>query len=318
VAVNAQTYLDQASKVIDVRKAQIVRNSEWLSGMTLSDFLKLAAKCTVAQMLVRDDFAKRYGENKPIFLHELFYPLMQGYDSVMIDADIELGGTDQRFNNLMGRELQLAYGKKVPQMVLLMPLLEGTDGKIKMSKSYPEHCINLTDAPNDMYGKLMSIPDELIERYEALLTPITAEQLAEQMALMKKPVEEGGLHPRDVKAHLAKWLVGQYYGAEEAEGAEQHFVNLFKNKQLPDEMPEATLTGGTEHHLPTLMVEQGLAPSKGEARRLIQGGGVRLIEGDGQTEGEKVTEPDAMVSRPSGTSLVLQVGKRKFIRLHFS
>ncbi|MBY0403390.1 MAG: tyrosine--tRNA ligase [Cyanobacteria bacterium] len=322
VKINSQTYLDKASKVNDLRKAQVVRNSEWLSGMQLPDFLKLAAKVTVAQILVRDDFSKRYGDNKPIYLHELFYPLMQGYDSVMIDADIELGGTDQRFNNLMGRELQLAYGKKVPQMVLLMPLLEGTDGIVKMSKSYPEHCINITDAPEDMYGKMMSIPDELIVRYERLLTPINHDQLAEQEQLMKKPADQGGLNPRDVKAHLAKWLVTQYYSQEEGEAAEQHFINLFKNKELPTEMPEIVLAPLVETHLPGLMVDYQLAPSKGEARRLIQGGGVRLIPIERHSleklgEGEKVQEPDFQLVGQPGSSWVLQVGKRKFLRIHF-
>lgn len=316
VKANAQTYLDQASKVVDIAKAKIVRNSEWLSGMQLPEFLKLAAKATVAQLMVRDDFAKRYGENKPIFLHELFYPLMQGYDSVMIEADIELGGTDQRFNNLMGRELQLAYGKKVPQMVLLMPLLEGTDGKIKMSKSYPEHCINLTDRPEEMFGKLMSVPDEMITRYEGLLTKISQKELDEKTAKLGKPVSEGGLNPRDAKATLAKWIVAQYYTEAEADAAEQHFINLFRNKQLPDDMPEITLAAGTEHHLPTLIVEHQLAPSKGEARRLVQGGGVRLIEGEA-VEGSKVTDPDFQLTGTAGQTLVLQVGKRKFIRIHF-
>jgi tyrosyl-tRNA synthetase len=193
IQVNAQTYLEQAGKVIDVRKAQVVRNSEWLSKMQLADFLKLAAKVTAAQILVREDFATRLKENRPISLHELFYPLMQGYDSVVIDADIELGGSDQRFNNLMGRELQLAYGReRAPQMVLLMPLLEGTDGKIKMSKSYPEHCINLTDDPENMFGKLMSIPDELIPRYELLMGLLIETQIEEQVRQM----QNGELNPR--------------------------------------------------------------------------------------------------------------------------
>lgn len=313
IQVNAQTYLDQAGKVVDVKKAEIVRNSHWLSGMQLPDLLRLAAKVTVAQMMVRDDFAKRYGENKPIYLHELFYPLMQGYDSVEIEADIELGGTDQRFNNLMGRELQLAYGKKVPQMVLLMPLLEGTDGKVKMSKSYPEHCINLTDTPEDMFGKLMSVPDEMIARYEELLTLIAPDVLKEKVDGMA----QGRLNPRDVKAQMGKTVVAQYYDSAAAEAAEQHFINLFKKKELPTEMPEKSIPAGTEVHLPTLMVDEAMAPSKGEARRLIQGGGVRLYA-NAEGEGVKVTDPDHMLKGEAGTALILQVGKRKFIRLIFS
>ena len=171
---NAQTYLDQAGKIIDVNKAKIVRNSEWFNDLSLGDMLKLAGKVTVAQILARDDFNKRYTQNQPIHLHELYYPLMQGYDSVVLQSDIELGGTDQRFNILMAREMQTAYGGESQQMAMLMPLLEGTDGKTKMSKTYPDHCINITDPPNEMFGKIMSIPDDLLLRYEELLTPIKA------------------------------------------------------------------------------------------------------------------------------------------------
>lgn len=307
VKINAQTYLDQAGKVIDVRRARILRNSQWLSGMQLGDFLKLAAKATVAQILAREDFAKRYGENKPISLHELFYPLMQGYDSVEIDADIELGGTDQRFNNLMGRELQQAYGREAhPQMVLLMPLLEGTDGKVKMSKSYPENCINLTDTPEDMYGKIMSIPDGMIGRYEFLLGLLTEQQLQEQMAQM----QAGHLNPRDVKSHLGKYIVSLYHAQEDAEAAEQGFIARFKNKEIPTEMPEAVLPAGQAINLATLLADQGLLPSRNEARRMIQGGGVRL-------DGEKVEDAEFALIGNVGQSCVLQAGKRKFLRVSF-
>ncbi|MDX2085151.1 MAG: tyrosine--tRNA ligase [Candidatus Melainabacteria bacterium] len=317
VLANAQTYLDQAAKVLDVRKAEIVRNSQWLSPMTLNDFLRLAAKVTVAQIMVRDDFQKRYAENRPIALHEIFYPLMQGYDSVMVRADIELGGTDQRFNNLMGRELQQAYATASdpqpmePQMVLLMPLLEGTDGKTKMSKSYPEHCINLTDSPSEMYGKLMSIPDAMIIRYEALLTPVTAEQVAQHQRAMQLPAAQGGINPRDLKAMLAKWMVGQYHSQEAATEAETQFVQQFRNKEIPQEIPETTLNANMPHKLIDVMADYELAPSKTEARRLIQGGGVKL---DGQN---KVTDPEAVLNGAEGQSVVLQVGKRKFLRLYF-
>ncbi len=316
VQANAQTYLDQAGRVIDVRKARIVRNSEWFKDMHLGDFLKLAAKATVAQILDREDFAKRYGEQKPIYLHEMFYPLMQGYDSVALDADIELGGTDQRFNNLMGRELQTVYGQPHPQMVLLMPLLEGTDGKVKMSKSYPEHCINITDSPPEMFGKLMSVPDEMIPRYQTLLTPLTEAQVKDH----ERQMQDGTLNPRDVKAHLAKWIIAQYYGQVEAEAAEQHFVNLFKNKQVPEDMPEILLSADTPYSLCALMAEREMAASKSEAKRLIQGGGVRLIpagEREGEQEGQKVADPDAQIQFPATTQYVLQVGKRKFLRLNF-
>lgn len=322
IEVNAQTYLDQAGKIIDVRKAIIRRNSEWLKGMRLKEFLELSAQVTVAQMLARDDFAKRYQEGLPLSVHELFYPMMQSYDSVEIEADIELGGTDQRFNNLLGREMQLAYWRlrgvekhNPPQMVLLMPLLEGTDGKVKMSKSYPEHCINLTDVPEEMYGKLMSIPDEMIPRYESLLTPMTEAQIEQQMAMMGKPPEQGGLNPRDVKAYMAKWVVGQFHGPEAGDRAEQAFIQQFRNKALPDDIPEITLPASTDHHLPTLLSEHELAASKGEARRLIEGGGVKLhLEGDVQ---EKITDADFQLNRSAGTALVLQAGKRRFLRIRF-
>jgi tyrosyl-tRNA synthetase len=309
VQANAATYLEQASKVIDVDKAEIVRNSSWLSPLTLGDFLKLAAKVTVAQILTREDFHKRYNEGRPIALHEMFYPLMQAYDSVMINADIELGGTDQRFNNLLGRELQLAYGlpdsQPEPQMVLLMPLLEGTDGKVKMSKSYPEHCINLTDAPGEMFGKMMSMPDILIQRYEMLLTPMQPEQLTEQARLM----DSGQLNPRDVKVELAKWLITTYYGREAAFQAEADFVARFRDNQLPDDMPEVTLPVGTSLPLTALMADFELAPSKAEARRLIQGGGVRINQ-------HKVADPDTIFEViPQDGPWVLQVGKRRFLKI---
>lgn len=307
VQTNAQTYLDQAGKIIDVRKAKIIRNSEWLSGMKLEDFLKLAAKVTAAQILAREDFDTRLKENRPISLHELFYPLMQGYDSVEVDADIELGGSDQRFNNLMGRELQIAYGRtKDAQMVLLMPLLEGTDGKVKMSKSYPENCINLTDSAEDMYGKLMSISDEMISRYELLLNLLSDEQLQEQ----EQQIQAGLINPRDIKMHLAKFLVSQYHSPDEAERSEQAFITKFQKRDIPEDIPIVTLSANTPMVLTTFMTEQQLAPSKNEARRLIQGGGVKL-------DGEKVSDTEAQLSYEAGKSVVLQVGKRKFLRLNF-
>jgi tyrosyl-tRNA synthetase len=286
-----------------------VQNSEWLSDMRLDDFLKLAAKVTAAQILAREDFDTRLKENRPISLHELFYPLMQGYDSVQIDADIELGGSDQRFNNLMGRDLQVAYGRthKDSQMVLLMPLLEGTDGKIKMSKSYPDNCINLTDSAEDMYGKLMSIPDAMIARYEILLNLLSEEQLQEQ----QDQIQSGAVNPRDIKMHLAKFLVSQYHSVEETEAAEQAFITKFQKRDIPDDLPELQVSAGSPLSLTTLMIDQQMAPSKNEARRLIQGGGVKL-------DGEKVTELEHALNYATGSSVVLQVGKRRFLRLNFN
>jgi tyrosyl-tRNA synthetase len=312
VAANAQTYLDQAGKIIDVEKASIVRNSTWLHQMHLGDWLKLAANVTVAQILAREDFAKRYEAQQAIALHELFYPLMQGYDSVMVDADIELGGTDQRFNNLMGRELQGAYKPQRPaQLVLLMPLLEGTDGVVKMSKSYPEHCINLTDPPEDMYGKMMSIPDGLLSRYQQLLTPVSPDVLQEQEARVGLPKDQGGIHPRDVKAYLAKWVVGIYHGQEAATRAEQDFIQRFQQRGLPQDMPTVQRPADVPTSLVTLMVDTGLAPSRAEARRLITGGGVRL---NGE---EKVADPATMLTGQQGQTTVVQVGRRKYVQIVF-
>lgn len=306
VRQNAQTYLSQAEKVIDVRKAKIVFNSEWLRDLNLGDFLRLASQVTVAQILAREDFSTRLRENQPIALHELFYPLMQGYDSVMLDADIELGGTDQRFNNLMGRELQIAYGREAdPQMVLLMPLMEGTDGKVKMSKSYPEHCINLTDSAEDMLGKMMSIPDSLLPRYELLMGLMDEEQLKDQAEQIA-----GGVNPRDIKMNLAKYLVSQYHSPEAAEQAEEAFIARFQKREIPDEMPEVALVAQLPHDLAALMVAHELASSRNEARRLIQGGGVKV-------DGQKIESPDATLLATAGASQVLQVGKRKFLRLQF-
>ncbi len=313
VEANAETYLAQAGKILDLRKLKIVRNNDWFKDMGLSDFLQLASRATVAQILERDDFNKRYTGQKPIYLHEIFYPLMQGYDSVVIESDIELGGSDQRFNNLMGRELQTAYSNDTvnPQLVLLAPILEGTDGKVKMSKSYPEHCINFTDSPDEFYGKMMSIPDELITRYERLLTPMTEEQIKIQAELLKTPLDDGGLHPRDVKSNLAKWLITQFHSMDDAEKAEQAFIKQFRNKEIPDDIPEKALQGGQDYPLLDLLAENGLAPSKSEARRLIKGGGVKL-------NGEKVADEALILNYASGTELVIQVGKRRFLKALFS
>jgi tyrosyl-tRNA synthetase len=218
-----------------------------------------------------------------------------------------LGGSDQRFNNLMGRELQMSYGRtRDAQMVLLMPLLEGTDGKVKMSKSYPENCINLTDNAEEMYGKLMSIPDAMIVRYELLLNLLSPEQLLEQ----EQQMQSGEVNPRDLKMHLAKFLVSQYHSPEDAERGEQAFITKFQKREIPEDIPELSLTSGANPALVSLMIEQQLAPSKNEARRLIQGGGVKL-------DGEKVSDVEVTLSYPSGASVVLQVGKRKFLRLNF-
>ena len=202
---NAKTYFEQMSKVIDVTKAEVTNNADWLHKLSFTELLQLAGKVTVAQMMTRDDFAKRYADGRPIAIHEFFYPLMQAYDSVAIDADIELGGTDQRFNTLLGRDIQSAYGKKYPQLVVLLPLLEGTDGVVKMSKTYPEHCISLTDTAKDMFGKLMSIPDNMITRYYSLLTNATKEELE----TYDRQIADGSINPRNIKMQLAYQITVQ-------------------------------------------------------------------------------------------------------------
>jgi tyrosyl-tRNA synthetase len=319
VLVNAQTYLDQASKIINLEKAEIVRNSVFFNEMGLQGLLQLTAQVTVAQILARDDFSKRYAQNTPIALHEFLYPLMQAYDSVMVRADLELGGSDQRFNNLLGREMQLAYAKLRgedpaginPQLVLLLPLLEGTDGKVKMSKSYPENCINLTDSPSEMFGKLMSIPDAMILRYETLLAQLPEQQLKQHADMLADP-EGYGINPREMKVGLAKFIVASFHSGEAAELAEQGFNAQFRDKALPTDIPEYSLAADAQHPLVELLVETGLAPSKSEARRLIQGGAVKL---NGET---KMADLLATLSGKRAESLVLQAGKRKFIRLVFS
>jgi len=296
VEYNAQTYFDQMSKVVDIESAEIVNNADWLHKMQLTDLLKLASKVTVAQMMTREDFKKRYEEAKPISIHEFFYPLMQAYDSVEIDADIELGGTDQRFNILLGRDIQAAYGRKDYQHAMLLPLLEGTDGVIKMSKSYPEHCISITEEPKNMYGKLMSIPDTLISRYYMLLTDISTEELKKIEERIKTE------NPRDIKMQLAFTITKEYHGEEAALQAQNEFINVVQNKGVPADVPEYALN--SEKPVVDLLVELNFTASKGEAKRLIQQGAVKF-------ENEKISDINAVISSKG----VLQAGKRKFMKL---
>ncbi len=299
VEENAKTYFEQMSKVLDTSKAEVVNNADWLHPMQLTDLLKLASNVTVAQMMTRDDFAKRYAEGKPISIHEFFYPLMQAYDSVAIDADIELGGTDQRFNVLLGREIQTAYGKPNPQMVMLLPLIEGTDGVVKMSKTYPEHCISLTDSAKDMYGKVMSIPDTLIVKYYSLLTDISDAEL--------KTVEERlkTENPRNIKMELAYTITRQYNSEEETKKAQDEFVNVVQNKGIPEDIETYEIK--EEKNILDLLVELKFVTSKGEAKRLIAGGGVKI-------NNEKISDTAFVVKQPS-EPVVLQAGKRKYMRL---
>ena len=300
VEENAKSYFEQMSKVVDVTKAEVTNNADWLHKMSFTDLLKLASQITVAQMMTRDDFAKRYAEGRPISVHEFFYPLMQAYDSVAIDADIELGGTDQRFNTLLGRQIQEAYGKKYPQMVMLLPLIEGTDGVVKMSKTYPEHCISLTDSAKDMFGKLMSIPDTLIVKYFMLLTDVSEEELKNIENSLKDP----SVNPRDLKLKLAYTITEEYHGKNGADQAQAEFINVVSNKGLPSDIEEIKVEQGK--NILDLLVELKFVQSKGEAKRLIQGGGVKI-------DGEKIA--DMMYSVQFDESVILQAGKRKFAKL---
>ena len=301
VEENAKTYFEQMSKVLDISDAEVVNNADWLHKMSFTELLQLAGKVTVAQMMTRDDFAKRYSEGKPIAIHEFFYPLMQAYDSVAIDSDIELGGTDQRFNTLLGRDIQSAYGKKYPQLVMMLPLLEGTDGVVKMSKTYPEHCISLTDSPKDMFGKLMSIPDTLITRYYSLLTDVSQEELVK----MDEQIASNSINPRDIKMKLAYMVTEEYHGKEGADKAQEDFINVVSNKGIPDDIESVKIDSDGVNIL-DLLVRLGFVQSKGEAKRLIQGGGVKL-------DGEKLSDM-AFVVKPN-MDAVLQAGKRKFAKL---
>lgn len=300
VEENAKSYFEQMSKVVDVTKAEVTNNADWLHKMSFIELLKLSAQVTVAQMMTRDDFAKRYAEGRPISVHEFFYPLMQAYDSVAIDADIELGGTDQRFNTLLGRDIQAAYGKKYPQMVMLLPLLEGTDGVVKMSKTYPEHCISLTDSAKDMFGKLMSIPDTLITRYYELLTDISDEELKS----IDESIKSNSINPRDIKLKLAHTITEEYHGKDGADKAQAEFINVVSNKGIPEDIAEVKIDSGKS--IIDVLVDLKFVQSRGEAKRLIQGGGVKL-------DGEKISDMAYIVN--ISEPVVLQAGKRKFAKL---
>lgn len=300
VEENAKSYFEQMSMVLDVSKAEVVNNADWLHKLNFMELLQLAGKVTVAQMMTRDDFAKRYADGKPISIHEFFYPLMQAYDSVAIDADIEFGGSDQRFNTLLGRDIQAAYGKKYPQMVMLLPLIEGTDGLVKMSKTYPEHCISLTDSANDMFGKLMSIPDTLIPKYYDLLTDITPDELKE----IEQQLESGNVNPRNIKLQLAHTITQEYHGKDSADKAQEEFINVVSNKGIPQDIPSVTIENGK--NILDLLLELNFVQSKGEAKRLIQGGGVKL-------DGNKISDMNFALNIES--EAVLQAGKRKFAKL---
>ena len=301
---NGQSYFEQATKILSTKKIRMLYNSEWLGKLSFADVIMLGSKYTVARILERDDFEKRYRAGEPISIHELLYPLAQAMDSVAIAADIELGGTDQKFNLLVGRDIQREYGQE-PQVIITTPILPGTDGIEKMSKSLDNY-IGIDDPPQQMYGKTLSIPDSLIYSYFLLLTDAAASELD----TIKTRAET---EPRDMKRLLARELVTLYHGREAAEGAEKEFDRLFVKKEgdwaahLPDEIPECTVAG-SDAGIPaqTLLVDSGLAASRGEARRLIEQGGVTI-------DGNRIIGPNSLidVSRP----IVVRVGKRRFMRI---
>ena len=296
--LNAQSYIDQASIVLDKSTLEIVYNSDWLSKMDFSDVIKLASKYTVARMLERDDFTKRYGGGVPISLHEFLYPLAQGYDSVHLNADVELGGTDQKFNLLVGRDLQKESGQ-TPQVVITTMLLEGTDGVEKMSKSYDNY-IGLTDSPTDMYGRTLSIPDALIGKYFEYATTVSIHLLDD----IKDDLKEGKSNPRDLKRQLAREIVKLYHDEDAAQKAESDFDALFIKKDIPDDIPEYALSSAET--LVSIMVGNNLVSSNGDAKRMIKQGAVKLDD-------EKVLDLFFEVSPDS--EKVLKVGKRKFLRI---
>jgi tyrosyl-tRNA synthetase len=301
IAANAETYKQQIFKLLDPEKTEIRFNSEWMDKFDAYDFVRLAAHTTVKQILERDDFQKRMNEERPIALHELLYPLTQAYDSVALKADVELGGTDQKFNLLLGRNLQRAYGQN-PQVAMITPLLEGTDGVQKMSKSLGNY-IGITEPPQEMFGKIMSITDALMWRYYELLTDLRPEEIA----ALRQSAEAGARNPRDLKVELAKRVITDFHSTAAAASAEEEFNRVFKRKEAPDEIEERTMTSGV-WKLPRLLVETKLAPSMAEARRLIEQGGVRA-------DGERVARPDAELELKTDHALLLQVGKRHFLRV---
>jgi len=304
VAENAKTYKRQIYKILDREKTRIAFNSEWCGKMRFEDVIGLTSRYTVARLLERDDFAKRMENNQPISVLELLYPLVQGYDSVALEADVELGGTDQKFNLLVGRVIQREYGQE-PQVVLTMPLLEGTDGVQKMSKSLGNH-IGINESPEQIYGKTMSLADEFMWKYFALTTDVPEEEIGE----LRRQVESNAMHPKEAKQRLAREIVALYHGKDQASAAEKRFEKVFARKELPDEIPPLTLNRADLDNgkvwIVKLLVDAGFAQSNADARRLIQQGGVRMNQKEITLDGCDIEINDGDV---------LQAGKRRFARI---
>ena len=298
---NASTYKEQIFKILDPDKTRVEFNSKWMMKMGAEDMIKLSSRYTVARMLERDDFKKRYAMQTPISIHEFMYPLVQGYDSVALEADVELGGTDQKFNLLVGRELQKEYGQR-PQSIITMPLLEGLDGVKKMSKSLGNY-IGISEPPEEIFGKIMSVSDELMIRYYELLSHISLDEYE----ALEKGLKSGAFHPRQAKEDLAMELVARYWGDEGAQQAKEHFEKVFMKKGLPDEIQVSEFSWAGEEPVPiaTILKAVGLTSSAGEARRLIKQGGVRL-------DSEKLTDPELRLKHGE---YLLQVGKRRFMKV---
>jgi tyrosyl-tRNA synthetase len=303
---NARTYLEQADRVLDLERAEVRRNSEGLAGLRFEDVARLASVLTVARLLERDDFAGRYRDGRPISLSEFLYPLMQGYDSVAVEADVELGGTDQTFNLLVGRDVQRAHGQE-PQVAFTVPLLPGTDGVRKMSKTF-DNQVGLTDPPEEQFGRTMSIPDNLIATWFRLCTGLGPEEVGS----IERGLADGTVHPNDAKRRLAREIVARYHGDDAAREAEGRFDRIHRQHELPEEVPESPIPADAVHDgrvwLPRLLTSTGLASSNADARRLIEQGGVRL-------DGDPVSDPDAEFDVEALTSRILQVGRRRFVRL---
>ena len=301
IGANAETYKKQIFKLLDPDQTEIRFNSEWMDRLGSDGFIRLASHVTVKQILERDDFQKRLAEERPVALHELLYPLTQAYDSVALEADVELGGTDQKFNLLLGRNLQREYQQE-PQVALITPLLEGTDGVQKMSKSLGNY-IGIDETPQEMFGKIMSISDDLMWRYYELLTDLTVNDIR----WMRERAGSGEENPRDFKVGLARHIISDFHSPDAAAAAEEEFNRIFKRKEVPDEIEERVVTA-QPWKLPRLLVETGLAPSMAEARRLIEQGGVRI-------DGERATSHELEVEVSNDRASLIQVGKRRFLRV---
>lgn len=300
VEKNAKTYFNQFQKVLDMDNVQVHYNSNWFSKLNFEESINLSSKITVARLLERNDFENRYSNNLPISLHEFFYPLMQGYDSVVLESDIEIGGTDQHFNLLMGRHLQEAYQKE-KQVTFTTPLLEGLDGKDKMSKSKNNY-VSLEDSPKNMFGKIMSIPDELIVKYFKLLTPISFEKLSQ----IEKGLQNNKIHPKDAKMELAKNIVSIYYTNEVAEIAYKEFINVFQKNSLPDDIPEYKWIKDDSINIVELVYELQLLPSKSQIRNMIKNNGIKV-------NSKKVEDSSQVIEIEN--NMIIQIGKRKFIKI---